>query len=175
MARRPRRGPASSCAVARARPSLGQLHEAPRRDERPAGFQQEESVLAPLSGQDGEDRRTREVQEQVAARLRRERAALRAHEGDENQQRSEDLDELVHDDPPHAPSSDRVRRELSSGRPPSTATSLSIEERRWENAGPLRCVRDQRGRYMTSRPTSPCSGWRKAPGTRPTVTNPTCS
>jgi hypothetical protein len=36
-------------------------------------------------------------------------------------------------------------------------------------------VRDQRGRCMTSSPTSPCSGWRKAPGTRPTVTNPTCS
>jgi hypothetical protein len=39
-------------------------------------------------------------QEQIRARPRRDRPALHGREGDENQKRSEDLDELVHDDPP---------------------------------------------------------------------------
>jgi hypothetical protein len=94
-------------------------------DERPAGLEQEEAELSLVCGQDGEDRRAREVQRQVQAGLRVEPVLLGRDERGEDEQRPEDLDELEHASLLIAPSSDRVRRELSSGRAAAATASPS--------------------------------------------------
>jgi hypothetical protein len=94
------------------------LLETPRRDERPGALEQEEAQLSLLGGKDSENRRADKVQREIGPRRLGEHAPLSGGERAQDKQRAKDLDELVHQTTStFTPSSDRVRRELSSERP----------------------------------------------------------
>src|SRR4029079_718333 len=74
-----------------------ELDETKRRDDRPDELQQEEADLRLSPGVDGEHRRADEVDKQVPGRLRVQHTKLRKDEAREDQQRAQDLDELMHE------------------------------------------------------------------------------
>src|SRR4051794_12226185 len=87
--------------------------------QRPRALEKKESVLALVRREDGQHARTDEVENEVRARLGGQPSALCRDERREDEQGTGNLDDLVHENLLRAPSSGRVRRVLSSGRPPT--------------------------------------------------------
>ncbi len=90
---RPSRSPPGRRAT---RSALGRRHQSPERDQRPGSLEQEESPLGAARRQYAEDRRAGQVEAEVETRLRVEALELGRAVGDQDQDRADDLDELIH-------------------------------------------------------------------------------
>src|SRR5215468_2639288 len=78
-----------------ARTSACLRHHAPEGDQRPDTLEEHEAPLAPVPGIHGQDGRADEIREEIRIRILREHPELREHEANEDQNRADDLDDLL--------------------------------------------------------------------------------